>query len=301
MGYNSKMCYKYLSLLSLWIIVFSLITTMFYACTEGELEVEEGTVPQYSEVEKAPQIDDDAVYYMLPSALQIARIFKRSGLKYYANVINDPRNTSLYISDSKKLQNIGVYSADLCYLALNKQAQEERRCLKAMMDLSTDMGYGSIFPASFLERFEKNISNEDSMISILAQLQERLDYYLQDAEKGDQSIIIFSGAWLESVYISLSGYRLEGDKNGLSVRVSEQLVILKALISNLENIYNPTDDVKTITSELKELLLFIKGLTFINDMDVKEQTSINKVPISETELKELMDKIDSLRAKVISA
>ena len=282
--------------------MFSLITSLFFACTgEEKHEIEEVAVNHEMEVDSAPQEDDEAVYYMLPSALQIAHIFKSSGLKYYPNVINDPGNTSMYISESKKLQNIGVYSADLCYLALNNQAQEELRCLKAMIDLATDMGYGSIFSASFIDRFEKNISNEDSMIVILAELQERLDYYLQDAEKGDQSIIIFSGAWVESVYLSLSGYRLDGDQSGISIRVSEQVGILKALISKLDNIYEPTEEIIILTDGLKEFLILIDKLPFMDDIDPKEGATFSKVPISEEELKELMEKIDNMRAKIINS
>ncbi|MBL4577115.1 MAG: hypothetical protein JKX74_01505 [Flavobacteriales bacterium] len=284
-------------------IASAFILMMLYACNSGDApEVIESSTQPESDVAKEvkPNDDEESVYYMLPSALQIAHIFRKSGLKYYPDVTNDPGNWSKYISETSKLQNLGVYSADLCYVALNKQTQEELSCLKAMMDLSGDMGFSSVFSAAFVDRFERNIANEDSMIVILAQLQERLDFYLQDAEMEDKSTIIFSGAWVESIYISLAGYRVEGDETGLSVRVHEQLYILKGLISKLDAVWEPDEDVKTLISELKTLLVIVEGFSFMKDVAKKEHVDVSKLTISEMELKELMNKVDEIRAKIVN-
>ena len=282
------------------VIPLFIIASLFSACGDGgSNQIEQHTATTESEAEEVNK-EEESVYYMLPSALQIAHIFRKSGLKFYPNVINDSKNLNKYVSQTSKLQNLGVYSADLCYSALNRQSQEELSCLKAMMSLSNEMGFSSVFSGAFVDRFEKNISNEDSMIVILAQLQERLDYYLQDAEMEDQSTIIFSGAWIESLYLSLSGFRLDGDESALTVRVSEQLNILKSLIAKLEYVYEPVDDVKVLIEDLKGLLATIEGFEFMNEFDLKKRTSVSNVSISTEELQALMDKVDSMRSKIVN-
>ncbi|MBL4754907.1 MAG: hypothetical protein JKY52_15085 [Flavobacteriales bacterium] len=280
--------------------VLSLIC--FSSCNNGTEPVTEADSNNIDveKVKAKPEAKEEFVYYMLPSALQIAHIFRKSGLKYYPNVINDPNNVSKYVSETSKLQNIGVFSADLCYAALNQQTQEELNCLKAMMDLSGEMGFSSVFTGAFVDRFEKNIAHEDSMISILTELQKRLDYYLQDAEMNDQSIIIFSGAWVESIYLSLAGYRAEGDVSGLSVRIQEQLYILKGLISKLNDVWEPDEQVKALTSDLEALLTIVEDLSFITNVDPKEQVSVSEVAISDEEIKLILKTVDKIRATVVN-
>jgi len=283
------------------IMVFGFIVSFFLACSEenADTATDESIPPENETVEEVETSDEEeSVYYMLPSALQIAHIFRKSGLKYYPNVINDPKNVSNYISETSKLQNLGVFSADLCYVALNKQNQEELSCLKAMMDLSSEMGFSSVFSGAFVDRFEKNIGNEDSMIVILAQLQERLDYYLQEAEAEDKSTIIFSGAWVESIYLSLSGYRVEGAESAMTVRIHEQLYILKGLINKLEAVWEPDEELEALITELKELLTIVEAFSFIKDVDKKEHVQLSEISIDENELKQLMTKVDEIRAEI---
>ena len=296
-NYSSNLAKQFSSLF----IASVFISTIMMSCDSGDYpeNIEDTDEPAGKTEEVKSGKPEESVYYMLPSALQIAHIFKKSGLKYYPDVTNDPNNVNIYVSETSKLQNLGVYSADLCYVALNKQTQEELRYLKAMMDMSRDMGFSSVFSSgAFMDRFERNISNEDSMIVILAELQERLDYYLQDAEMEDKSTVIFSGAWIESIYISLAGYRVEGDKSGLTVRIHEQLYILASLISKLEAVWEPEEDIKVLTAELKELQGIIENFAFMENVNKKKHVSLEEVSLSEKELEELVKKVEAIRANV---
>src|ERR1035437_1571347 len=54
-----------------------------------------------------------SVSYSLPSPLQVASIFKKSGLKYKAGVTNSLKDPSKYTTNLSKAINLGVYRADL--------------------------------------------------------------------------------------------------------------------------------------------------------------------------------------------
>ena len=186
-------------------------------------------------------------------------------------------------------------------MALNKQTQEQLHYLKAMMDMSSDLGFSSIFSSgAFVDRFERNITNEDSMMIILSELQERLDYYLEDAEMSDKSTIIFSGAWIESIHLSLSGFRMEGDESGASVRIHEQMNILSSLIAKLEKVWEPNQEIISLIGDLKSLRTTIENFDFMKDVDKKKHVLIKNVSLSKEELDQLAEKVKEIRTRIIN-
>ena len=60
-------------------------------------------------------VETPTISYTLPSPLQVASIFKKSGLKYKAGVTNSLKDPSKYTTNLSKAINLGVYSADLSY------------------------------------------------------------------------------------------------------------------------------------------------------------------------------------------
>ncbi|PCH96260.1 MAG: hypothetical protein COB85_03725 [Bacteroidetes bacterium] len=284
-------------------MLIAIVVTLLVSCNLEEHDEMSGEIIESEAVEKKNEVDqpEESVYYMLPSALQIAHIYRKSGLKYFPNLTSETRNVDKYVTETSKLQNLGVYSADLCYVSLNKQSQEQLHYLKAMMDMSTDLGFSSIFSSgAFVARFEQNMENEDSMIVILSQLQERLDYYLQDAEMEDKSTIIFSGAWIESIYVSLSGFRMEGEGTGASIRIHEQLNILASLIGMLEKVYEPDASIITLMEDLKGMKLMVENFGFMKDVDRDKHVQLKNVSMTDEELDQLQDKLRKIRTKIIN-
>src|SRR3954464_10497287 len=54
-------------------------------------------------------VETETVSYSLPSPLQIARIFKKSGLTYMDGLTNDQKDPSKYTSKFSKALNMGIY------------------------------------------------------------------------------------------------------------------------------------------------------------------------------------------------
>src|SRR3990172_7420214 len=78
--------------------------------------------------------DEDNVN--LPSPLQIAYIFKKSGLKYVPGTAHDAGKSGNYSSQFSQSIALGLYSSDLAYCVLNKQSNDARNYMKAVKDLS---------------------------------------------------------------------------------------------------------------------------------------------------------------------
>ncbi|HLC82979.1 MAG TPA: hypothetical protein VJI69_04050, partial [Bacteroidia bacterium] len=134
--------------------LFVAASMIFVAC--GSDAPTDDTITPPTEDSVANEVQTEEVTYSLPSPLQIASIFKKSGLKYKAGVTSDLRDPAKYTSNLNKAINLGVYSADLSYAVLNKQNQEAMTYMKLSRQFADNLGMGTVFDQGNLStRFEK--------------------------------------------------------------------------------------------------------------------------------------------------
>lgn len=198
-----------------------------------ESDEEELEDPVDIDVTEADNPEDNSFLYALPSPLQIASIFRRSGLEYIPDITNDPSNVSNYNVKFMQKLNFGVYAADLAYSALNEKNQDCIDYVNSLSQLSESLWMTNVFSSvSILNRFENNMGNADSLGYIIADFQMELDSYLEENGLSSNSLIIFSGAWIESMHIAFSS--LQSDANPqLMGRLIEQKKIADNLVEVL--------------------------------------------------------------------
>ena len=242
------------------------------------------------------------VSYNLPSPLQIASLFKKSGLKYLEGITNSQKDPSKYTSNYTKSLNLGIYGADLAYCVLNKQHQEALTYMKSSTQLSSSLGMTSIFEeGGFVKRFEKNINTEDSLRNIIAELQMATDTYLEDNEQQQISAIAFSGAWTEAMYIGSRVFEKSKDKN-LNNKISEQMTILSKIVNVLKSHEAKDPGIATLVADLNGLLDTFNAFDSVK----KSKTAMDEdsglvVELTANETAELIKKITELRNKFVNS
>ncbi|MGZ4049234.1 MAG: hypothetical protein ACXVNN_07720, partial [Bacteroidia bacterium] len=112
--------------------LFIAASLLLVACGNNEAPKDEtAATPAVDSASTPPPSDETPeVTYSLPSPLQIASIFKKSGLKYKDGITSKLMDPSKYTTNLSKALNLGVYSADLSYTVLNKQNQEAMNYMK---------------------------------------------------------------------------------------------------------------------------------------------------------------------------
>ncbi len=259
----------------------------------------EENVTAQTEDSVVAEISTEEVTYSLPSPLQIASIFKKSGLKYKAGITSDQQDPAKYTSNLNKALNLGVYSADLSYAVLNKQNQEAMTYMKLSRQLADNLGMGTVFDQGDLsKRFEKNLSNEDSLAYIIAELQMVTDMYLDENDQQQITSIVFSGAWIESMYIGSKVYEKGKDKS-LNNKLAEQMTILESIIKAL----TAEEKKDALISGLIADLMVIKGIydelpSVKSSPDAAEDVE-KDLTLTDDEVSQLTAKIADLRAKFI--
>lgn len=244
---------------------------------------------------ESPDVD-----YHLPSPLQVASIFKKSGLAYHSNITNPTTNVSKYTEELKQMLNFGVYSADMAYCVLNEQSNEGRKYLGAITTLAEQIGMEAVFEnQDLMDRFDKNIEDKDSIEILMIDIHERTETYMEENEMQHRSSIHFAGAWTEGMYLGVYDYEKNKQKDGLGAQITEQMAILSNIIKGLKDPKNSGMELGWLIADLEN----IQG-TFDNFESVKAymaDENATELELSEADFKALGDLIKSLRSKIINA
>jgi len=221
--------------------------------SETKNEVQDDSSDDLNHSIEIDTIDDDYVF-MPPSPIQIASILNKANMKYEEGLANNISNAKLYSTKFKQSINFGVYACDLAYCVTNDKYEEASKYLKVSKDLAAKIGMESIFLSdNLVDRFEANVGNQDSIMSILFHVQMLTDDYIYDNDLTDLSVIYFTGAWVEGMNIG-THTMLGNDDHKISVLLSEQMTIARSIIRGLRAVKSQSEDLVDLTDHIEEVV-----------------------------------------------
>lgn len=271
--------------ITLKLSAFLLLGTLLYACGGDQEEV----ITEDVVVEEVVEDTSDKVEYILPSPLQIAELFKNSGLTYIGDLSNPINKVENYNSKYDQKLNFGVYSADMAYCIMNNQTQESINYLSTLRKLSEKLWMTDILNSLGLsDRLEKNVGNEDSLAYIMADLQMQMDDYLDENGMGYTGSIVFAGAWIETMYLGAKVNEAKTNEK-LVARISEQAVVLNSLIKTIQQ--NDEDkEFGDLIADLEKINAHFEGFN---------EDSQEAFVLAPEKVKTLSDDIIALRTKIV--
>lgn len=282
------------------IISTAVLLTMLWSCGSGTTENGDNkndTLTNDSIIDEMEQ--GDGKVHLLPSPLQIAYIFKKSGLKYVAGTTHDVKKQNDYTTSYAQSLGLGVYSSDLAYCVLNKEKQEAINYMNAVKALSDKLGMSTVFDSeTLLKRFEVNIGNEDSIMFILSEIQSKSDEFFSSNDREMSAAIVFSGAWVESMYIASTVLPKTKDSK-LAIQLADQMGILENLIEELKRHETKEAKINGLLTDLIAISGIITSIPGVKEMMDSDKPSEVKIEATEQQLKELAKKLEEVRAVII--
>jgi len=281
-------------------------TALLSSCVEDK-----GTVSDADSIDEVVEgngtngsmVKYDGEIFSIPSPVQTAILIRKSNAKYNEDLLNPTENISKYVSEVQKALNLGVYGADLAYLANFGNKQQSVTYFKEVEMLSTDLDVKGAIDNGIFSRFYENIDNRDSLYAINAEFYRAGDTYLKDSKRNQTASLIITGGWVEALYFALdaAAYNPEVRK-----RVGEQGKALQSLV----NLLSPYDDaqlvkVRTGLSELltdfSELEVVYNYAKPIHDAENKKTyiNSSSNVQVSDAQLQSIQEKLVSVRNTII--
>jgi len=138
---------------------------------------------------------------MIPTPMQAPSVLSLSKCDYHPDIIGKNYLTDHPTTSQQKAINLGISIVDFSYSAVNKDHALANKKLEICMELMGDLGIDIPKDEDFLNRFEKNKNNVDSMSFLILTAFERSTTYFKDTDKEELGISILAGTALESSLI----------------------------------------------------------------------------------------------------
>ena len=165
----------------------------------------------------------------IPSPVEMASLIKESGVEFDRQIMNSSDKMETYNTSFKKAFNIGVYGADLGYINIYEKTYSAMNYVNAIKRLADDIKVGQFFNFETLKRLVSNNKNIDSIMYISTSGLNNMDNYLRQQKRGNLSVLMISGAWLEALHIACSVIKDKPIKE-IVERIGEQKIILDNLM-----------------------------------------------------------------------
>lgn len=287
------------------ILGIALVSTslLFFSC-EGESPIDEGIeVAANDTLEAQVSVDifeSPDVDYHLPSALQVASIFKKSGMKYNSGVTNATENSNNYTSELQQKLNFGVYSADLAYCITNDQSNEARKFLNVIQELADVQGMAAVFDnKDLMDRFDTNLEIKDSIESIMFEIHERTEEYMEENDMMHTSAVHYAGAWVEGMYLGVYDFENNGNDENVGSQITEQMEILKNIIQGTQDPKNSGMDIEWLITDLQNIQSTYDGFESVQAFYKDEDAE--KLLLTDKEFETLGTLIKDVRSKIVNA
>ncbi len=290
------------------LIALSTIAFISYGCGGDSTTTEDdATIEQDADPKQSQLMEIDGKVFSIPSPIQTAALIKNSGTNYNKAMLNVPSNVTKYSTNFKKALNLGVFGADLGYVTLYEQTQDAISFLTAIKSIGDDLGVSSAFDMELVQRFEKNIGNQDSILSLVSDAYKSSDRYLKNSQQNDIGGLILAGGWIESLYFATNAAKMTSNKEIIK-RIGEQKTTVNNLIKLLTPYYSKSEFTGLVDSliELDELFSKIEiTYTYVKPtVDAKNKvTTINsttEVSITPEQLTAITEKVNKIRAEIIN-
>jgi uncharacterized protein YcfL len=250
----------------------------------------------------------NGIIQSIPTPIEIASLLKSNGATYDAAILNNTENSSKYNTNYNKSLNIGIYSADLGYINIYEKTFSAINYLSTVKGLADDIKVGQFFDFETLKRFASNNSNYDSLLYVSTDNFNKMDGFLREQKRGELSVLMISGAWLEGLYIAtqvntqIKNPELKERIGFEKINLDNILVILNAYKQDkyFANIVAEFDKLKAIYDTIKITYEYKAPETKeVNGQLVIVNNSKSTVSISDEQLKTITDALAQVRTALV--
>lgn len=227
---------------------------------------------------------NDIVYeyiYPIPTSYHLTEMLNEMGAEYIASLCNDVASYDKYLTEYNCALNLGVYSADICYVSTYIQQEETKNYLDVCYKLIDNLDIIYAVDSSLPDKIENNKDNKSVVINSISDSFYRLYDYLNKNDREYISLLIVYGSLLETMYIATN----------ISECTFDNKTMVKIIMSQ-------KDALNTIVDKFKDY----DNVEAWNDMISLNEIYQNCNGESVTEIKfcELKEKIKEIRTKIVS-
>ncbi len=242
----------------------------------------------------------------VPKPTQVPMLIEESGVEFNESLPLPVSQTESYMTTSDQAAlALGVYGSDLGYMSVYGKAQEAIDYLNANQRLIEHIGISNALEATLLKRFEANLSNTDSLVSIV---NESIDFardYLAESERFESAALIATGSMIEGLYIATSLVKNYPQDVATEQRSEQLKNLIKTILmqkESLEDLVTVLDVVNYQDEKYVQLKDEVSELYDMYDLiGVEQQLERNPEELLQEEtLNDITTKVAEIRGMIIN-
>lgn len=244
--------------------------------------------------------------FVIPSPIQTADLISKSNAPFNTDLLNPTENSEKYTNNFKKALNMGIYGADLGYLAVYNANDKTTSYLKSVRDLANDIGLGNAFNDELAGKISESLGDEGKMLSLVSEAYKTADDYLKENKKDDVASLVIVGGWIESFHFACAAAVATGNSE-LIERVADQKSVLKTILAMLKQ-YRDNEEYDDLAIELEDLNALFEDITYTYEFvdpvtnEAEKVTKISckhSVSITKEQVTEISEMVKSIRNEII--
>ena len=198
---------------------------------DGE-ELTEFMDDQEADPEISKEVLDDIVKN-IPSPVEMSALLRAIGVEFQGDILNHTANADKYTTVYQQAINLGIYGADLGYINMYEKTGSSLNYLNAVKTVADQIKVGQFFDFATLKRLSNNKKNVDSLTYITISNFNKMDSYLREQNRGNLSILMVAGAWIEGLYISCQAAK-EYQNPEIAENIGEQKIVMDDILLLLD-------------------------------------------------------------------
>ncbi|HPM29166.1 MAG TPA: hypothetical protein PLJ60_02420 [Chryseolinea sp.] len=285
--------------------LFSLIflATIIFSCQKSKPVVEDTVAPVSLEDARS------AFFNNLKAPAEAAAILQATGAEFNASLINDHSKYPQYAKDKvKAAANLGIYLSDLNYSVAYKESANTKELFTAALELSREIGVEQTVLDFLLDRYTKNIAQNDSVKNLVISLYLYSTENLKDTEQEKLVGIAMAAYQIENLHLAL-GLISTYPKDMLTTDARTQILVpvFRMVLDQKANVENIYGFLKSISDPAKPnfdyyATAFQDLISTYDKLNITEKLANNEgLELMKDEVAlELSEKVEAIRAKVVS-
>jgi hypothetical protein len=189
--------------------------------------------------------------FSIPSPIQTAMLVQKSGVGYDKNMLIPTSNADAYTDNFSKSLALGMYGADLGYIAMYNKTQDVLGYFATVKKLGDELGIAGAFDTKTIQKIQGNLDKKDSLLNIVSLAYRSSDQFLKDERRNEVASVILAGGWIESLYFSITALKQRNNEE-IRNRVAEQKTALSSIIKLL-SIHSDKPEYEKLANDLSVL------------------------------------------------
>lgn len=138
-----------------------------------------------------------------PRPSEIPYLVMSTGADYNQTLINTRENVDAYLAQPDKAAlNLGIYAADMGYLASYDKTQESIDYFSSCRRIGDELGIIQGFDPEMVKKVETSIGNKDSLTAALDKAIDKASTYMNQGHNSKIGALIITGSFVESLYLA---------------------------------------------------------------------------------------------------